>query len=454
MIAPTDDPAILEGYLHDASNVRGRAEMLFRPRSAEEVAEIVTWCQARGVPLTVTARRTSTTGAPVPQGGALLSTELLDRVHALDDVEGGVLLGAYQDEAERAGSFFPPDPTSRHECSIGGAIACNASGARSYRYGPTRRWIEAVELVTPTGQILQVDRTTPSPWPVPQWTEPRVKTAAGYFPATNLLDLVIGSEGTLGVVTRTRTRLVPKPAEVLGIWVYLPTRAATLALVQQARALPADLAPRCIEYVDRASLDLARGRIPDVPDAAAALYVEIEHRGEPPVDAWIALLSGVGADLDTTVVADDDAARARLHAVRHAVPATINEHAARNGFPKLGTDFAVPHERLAEIMDAYDATDLPTACFGHIGDSHLHLNFLPRTVEEVARARARYNELAELAVSMGGTVSAEHGIGRHKTHLLAKMVGPEVLAGWRALRVAADPAGILGRGVLFGPLPT
>jgi FAD/FMN-containing dehydrogenase len=448
VIAPVTDPGVLEGYLRDASNVPGRADALFRPRSTEEVAEAVAWCRARGLPLTVTARRTSTTGAPVPDGGVLLSTEHLASVHALDDADAGVLLGAYQDLVEGEGRFFPPDPTSRRECSLGGALACNASGARSYRYGPARPWIESVEVVLPDGRVTHADRTTPVPWPVPRWREPAVKTAAGYAPTDNLLDLLIGSEGTLGIVTRVRTRLAELPAHVLGIWAYVPSRASMLEAVTRMRAMPADVGPRCIEYVDRHALALVRDRLPEVPDADSALYVEIEHAGEAPLEPWSALLSEVGADLDATVVADHDGARARLHAVRHAVPASINEIVARNGFPKLGTDFAVPAAHLPRMLEAYDATGLPTACFGHIGDSHLHLNFLPRTADEVRDARARYVELAHMAVSLGGTVSAEHGIGRHKKHLLAHMVGPEVIAGWTALRDAADPDRILGRGVM------
>ena len=132
------DPSILEAYLRDASNLPGHAERLFRPSTAEEVAEIVALCQQEGTPLTVTARRSSTTGASVPMGGVLLSTEKLNRILGIDEVEGGVLLGEYQSWTEEKGWMFPPDPTSRNECSIGGAIACNASGARTYRYGPTR----------------------------------------------------------------------------------------------------------------------------------------------------------------------------------------------------------------------------------------------------------------------------------------------------------------------------
>ncbi|MFN7144572.1 MAG: FAD-binding oxidoreductase [Myxococcota bacterium] len=439
------DPGILEAYLTDASNLHGRADALYRPRSAEEVAVVLATCQRAGTPVTVTARRTSTTGAPVPDGGVLLSTERLDRVHALDDVDGGVILGDYQTFTEHRGLMFPPDPTSRNECSVGGAIACNASGARTFKYGPTRPWVEAVEFVSPTGEIRWIDRTTPLPWPVPKWDEPHVKTAAGYFPADNLLDLVIGAEGTLGVITRARLRLLPLPPAVLTMLAYFPTRESMLAFVTLARVM----GPRCIEYFDRRSLDLIRGRVPAVPVADSAILLEIEHEGEPPLEAWWEALAAHDALLDETIVAEDDQGRAKLHAVRHALPATVNEIIARNGVQKVGTDFAVPDAALPEMLAAYDQADMATVCFGHIGNNHLHLNFLPRDAVELAEARRRYFELAKKAVALGGTVSAEHGIGRLKKSHLALMVPPSVLDGWRAMKRAADPAWILGRGVLF-----
>lgn len=445
------DPGILEGYLTDASNLHGRASVLYRPRTAEEVAEVLAACQRSGTPVTVTARRTSTTGAPVPDGGALLSTERLDRVHARDDVDGGALLGEYQAGIERQGWMFTPDPTSRNECSVGGAIACNASGARTFKYGPTRPWVEAVEFVSPTGELRWIDRSTPLPWPLPTWNEPRVKTAAGYYPATNLLDLIIGAEGTLGVVTRARLKLLPLPTAVLTVFTYFPDRASMLAFVVTARAMDPVVGPRCIEYFDRRSLDLIRGRVPAVPIADSAILLEIEHDGDPPLDLWFEALAAHGALLDDTIVADDDAGRAKLHALRHALPATVNEIIARNGVQKVGTDFAVPAGALAEMMMAYDHPDFATVCFGHIGDSHLHLNFLPNNADELAEARRRYLALAERAVALGGTVSAEHGIGRLKKAHLALMVPPATIDGWRAYKRAADPNWILGRGVMFDP---
>lgn len=445
------DPAILEGYLSDASNTHGSAEALVRPASVDEVASVVRHCQQNGIPLTITARRTSTTAGPIPDGGWLLSTEKLSTLYALDDAGAGILLGDYQREVEAAGQFFPPDPTSRFECSLGGAVACNASGARTYRYGPTRPWIERVEAVLPDGSVVIADRTTPSPWPVPQWVEPHVKTAAGYFPAHNLLDLLIGAEGTLGVITRVWTRLLPLPTHVLAFLVFFPTREAMLGFLAEARAgrhdPAAPLQPRCIEYFDRRSLDLIRSRVP-LTNADCALFIEVEHDGDAPLDVWFEALVRHDALVDDTIVADDDAGRARLHAIRHALPAEVNEIIARNGVRKVGTDFAVPDAALPEMLALYDETGMPAVCFGHLGDNHLHLNFLPRTQAEWLEAKERYMTLARRAVALGGTVSAEHGIGRLKRAHLAMMVGEAQIEAWRAFRRLADPNGILGRGVM------
>lgn len=443
---PITDPAILEAWLVDASNLHGHADALYRPRTVEELQEIVVNAQRSATALTISARRTSTTGAPVPFGGAVVSTDLFDTVFADDDIGGGVVLGAWQDEIARRGRFFPPDPTSRNECSIGGAIACNASGSRTFKYGPTRPWVESVEAVLPDGRLVHADRSTPSPWPVPRWTQPAVKTAAGLYPADNLLDLLIGSEGLLGIVTRAKLRLIPLPAHVLTLVVFFPTRAAMLGFLGPARAR----GPRAIEYFDRYALELIRGRLPDVPAADCVVMLEIEHdEEEPPLDVWFELLVEAGALVDDTLVVTDDAGLAKLHAMRHAVPAGVNEIIARSGVRKVGTDCAVPADKLAEIMDIYDATGMRSVCFGHIGDSHLHLNLLPRDQEELARAKGIYLDICRRAVELGGTVSAEHGIGRLKKEHLALMVPPAVIDGWRQLKREADPADIFGRGVMF-----
>ncbi len=458
---PITDQALIAGYLTDASNTTGHAEALVRPESTDEVAEVLRHCQEAGIPVTVTAQRTSTTGGPVPHGGWLLSTERLDRVLAPDHVEGGVILGAHQVEIERAGNLFPPDPTSRHECTVGAAIACNASGARSFRYGPIRPWVEAIEFVSPSGEILQADRSTPIPadWPEVAWAEPGVKTAAGLYPADNLLDLMIGQEGTLGVITKARLRLTKLPTGVLSLIAFFSDLETTLAFVDRARdgaarpgtpATPGALNPRAIEFFCHRALKMVRDRVPDIPEEAqAALFIEIEHDGEPPLQAWWEALMEGDALAEHTIVAEDDASRARLHAVRHAIPAGVNEAVVRNRMPKVGTDFAVPDAALPEMMAAYAGVALPQVIFGHIGDNHLHLNLLPRDASELAQARAIYRDLALRAVSLGGTVSAEHGIGKLKRGLLAEMVGPAALSQFRALKAHVDPGWILGRGTML-----
>lgn len=470
MLTPITDPSILEGYLTDASNVPGHADALLRPSTTEEVAEIVRHCQAHGIPLTVSAGRTSTTAAAVPMGGWILSMERLRDIehigHDEATAQGGILLGEFQTAIEAQGRFFPPDPTSRHDCTLGAAIACNASGARSFRYGPTRGWICSVEVVLPSGEILVARRGDPIPedWPTLLWQEPGVKTAAGYAPPRDLLDLFIGQEGTLGIITRATVRLIALPAQVIGILAWFTDRAAAVDFVADARSRTranpeGALSPRCLEYLDHHCLALAQERVGGVPaEARAGLFCEQEV--VPGLDeddhltAWWEALEESGALADDTVVTTDDAGRERLHVLRHAIPAGINERVVRNQMPKVSTDLAVPDEGLSEMMSLYEAAPLEHVLFGHIGDNHLHLNLLPRDSEELETAQAFYGGLARRAVALGGTVSAEHGIGKIKKAYLAHMVGEDVLEAFRALKRHLDPAWVLGRGTLFDPSPS
>lgn len=462
------DPDVIAAYVSDASNTKGHAEALVRPERTEEVAAIVAHCQRRGIPLTVSASRTSTTASSVPMGGWILSMERMARVRAIGAehavADAGVILAALQEQVRARGRMFPPDPTSRHSSTLGAAIACNASGARSFRYGPTRAWIAGMTVVLPTGEILRIDDDTPTPtsWPEVAWSPPHPKNAAGYASSCQLLRLFVGHEGTLGVVTEATVRLTAAPVDTFSLWVWCADRPQATLLADEARRRArlsrlGAVSPSAIEYLDHHSVSMIRQRMADVPDQArAAVLFEQEVHDEAAVDdhlqAWADLLDTL--DHVDTLVAHDAPAKRHLEALRHAVPATINERVTALGIPKIGTDFAVTDAAMPSMFEAYERTPVPHVLFGHLGDNHLHLNMLPRDANELVAARQWYEHLATLALKLGGTVSAEHGIGKLKRPWLAAMAGPKTLATFVALKQHLDPNWVLCRGNLMKPPPS
>ena len=521
LVQPCRDPAVIAGYLGDASGRPGEADALWRPADEAELASVLAAASAAGERITVVAARTSTTAASVPRGGGLLSTEKLSRVLWIDGAAGraraeaGVRLGDFQRAIERHGLFYPPDPTSRDDCTLGGSLACNASGARSFLYGPTRRWVTGMRVVLASGEVLDLARgqvvsrvgqgfeivhadASVSCVPVPDYRLPRVPKHAGGYPAgtpeLDLVDLFIGSEGTLGVVSEVEVAILPRPERVVALLACFPAERAGLELVERAREQGrgrGGVRPRCLEWLDAAALDLIRDRTPDLPlpaDAACAVYGEQEYAASddetPLLERWHALLRECGALVDDPCgvqVADDERGIERFRAARHAVPVAVNERAARAGMPKLGTDLAVPDTGLREMWALYrcaadDPWGLLTAgerralladlgardraqaglprrlavvAFGHIGDNHLHVNFLPESAAGLALARAVYAHLTRRAIGLGGSPSGEHGIGKIKRGALRECVGERGIAGMRAVKRVLDPAGCLGRGNLF-----
>ncbi len=455
-IPNTSEPSVLEGYLVDASNISGHCEVLYRPRDAQDISTILKESTSYKKSVTITAQRTSTTGAPVPHGGVLISMENINKIHSESVVDAGVILGQYQAYLDASGLLFPPDPTSKHSCSMGGAISCNASGARSFRYGSIRNWVEALEVVLPNGNIWQIDRDTPIPedWPTIKWDIPKVKTAAGYEPRTTLLDLMIGQEGTLGVITKAWLSTIDAPS-IIGMMVFFDSRADCLRAVKRLRQ-PLNFAnsswlPLSLEYFDCAAIGFMQDRVDGIPTANCGLFLELDSTSGqfPHLEGYIDLLRSCGSNMDYAILADNDLENGRLKRARHAIPSGINELVVANRMPKLGTDFSVPEQHLEWMMDAYEEDEIPSVLFGHIGNSHLHLNMLPRNEHELSLAKDIYVELARIALSYGGSVSAEHGIGKIKKSLLAEMVGEETLQQFRDLKSTVDPAWILGRGTLF-----
>jgi FAD/FMN-containing dehydrogenase len=429
--------------IEDASGFRGEAARVFTPASEAELLEII----AERVPITIVGARTGLTGGCVPQGGWAVSLAKFRRLEVCPGraiVGPGVSLDELETAAARTGQFYAPDPTER-TASIGGTIATNASGSRSFRYGATRRHILRLRVALMTGRVLDVCRGDEVDFEVPELPLPHTtKNTAGYPLAAGMdwIDLIAGSEGTLGIVTQAELQLLPAPADVLAGIVFLISDGAAVDVVDAWRRIPG---LRMIEYFDANSLELLRPHYPEIPArAAAALLIEQEDgdidfwADHAPEDSWFA-------------ASDQD--RERFRRFRHALPELVNDTMRRRGFMKLGSDYAVPLARNREMLAVYHAElmqhDLEYVIFGHIGDAHVHVNILPRSPAEFEAGQRLMLDFARHAVSLGGTVSAEHGLGKRKAHLLALQYAPGQIQSMLDVKRRLDPQWLLNQGNLF-----
>jgi FAD/FMN-containing dehydrogenase len=434
--------------IEDASGFQGDADRVVIPACEAELLDIVAAAFRDGVPLTIVGARTGLTGGCVPRdGGWAVSLEKFRRLEICPGraiVGAGVSLDSLQREAARTGQFYAPDPTE-WTASIGGTIATNASGSRSFRYGSTRRHILGLRVALMDGRVLNVRRGDRVDFEVPELPLPSTtKNTAGYAlaPGMDSTDLFTGSEGTLGTVTEAELQLLPTPADVIAGVVFLISDGAALDVVDAWRRIPG---LRMIEYFDANSLDFLRPHYPEIPSrAAAALLIEQE---EGDVDFW-----ADHAPADSWFAASDQD-RERFRRFRHALPELVNDTVRRRGFMKLGSDYAVPLARNREMLAHYHAElmerELEYVVFGHIGDAHVHVNILPRSPAEFETGQRLMLDFARHAVSIGGTVSAEHGLGKRKAHLLALQYTPEQMESMREVKRRFDPQWLLNRGNLF-----
>jgi FAD/FMN-containing dehydrogenase len=397
------------------------------------------------------------TGARVPHGGWAISLEKFNRIDIRSGearVGAGVLLRDLQSAAVRSGQFYAPDPTETM-AAIGGTIATNASGSRSFCYGDTRRHVLALDVALIDGRILKLRRGNPCDFPFSEVPALQTtKNTAGYFLRSGMdaLDVFIGSEGTLGIVTAATLRLLPLPGELLAGVVFFARDEDALTAVDRWRGIP-NL--RMLEYLDSGSLELLGAAYSDVPRASrAALLIEQEIESDSDVDRWLERLQSENALAVDSWFGASDADRERFRRFRHALPERVNDEVRRRGLLKMGTDFAVPIPRNREMMAAYRdrlSAEFPAryVVFGHIGDAHVHANVLPHTEKEVLRAQEVIRDLANHAVALGGTVSAEHGLGKRKAGLLKLQFAPEHIDSMKAVKRHFDPQWLLGRGTLF-----
>ena len=483
-------PDEIQDFIADASYVTGgHASLVVFPDSTEEIAEVLARASGDKTPVTVSGAGTGTVGGRVPFGGVVLATDKLNRINFDDgkcEAEAGVRLSDLQSAINARSLFYPPDPTER-SCFIGGNIATNASGSRTFKYGPTRNYVQALKVVLASGDVVNLRRGALFAGPdgkvviplasgksieaqLPTYSMPRVrKHASGYFvaPEMDVIDLFIGSEGTLGVIVEAELKLLPKPLGLLSGVVFFEDEDNLLAFVRAARersltnrvsspgvSNSGNLDARAIEYFDVESLGFLRQKYETVPgQATGAIFFEQETTPETEdslMNEWLVLVETHRALADESWFATNEADQAKLREFRHALPVLMNEWFAHYRQRKVSTDMSVPDEAFAGMLRFYQESlrggDLRYTIFGHIGDNHVHVNILPRNDDEASRAWEIYHRFIRRAVEVGGTISAEHGIGKLKRDYLVELYGEQHLREMAKLKLAFDPAGILGRG--------
>lgn len=448
------DPAVLEGYARDASGLRFVPEGVVRPSSRDEVVALMRETAATGTAITPAGAQTSTTGASVAREGLLLSMRALDRVLDVDvakrtaRVEPGVLLGQLNHTLAAEGLFFAPDPTSDETCSLGGAIACNASGPRTLMYGATRAHVRALTVVLADGSVREL-------------TRPRVeKNTVGYMPTHDLVDWFVGSEGTLGVIVAAELALLERPLRETGLGIPFPSAVEAIAFARAARASH-DVVPRCLEYFDAEAFRIARGGGHGAAaatdwghDGQVMVYAEDCSAGDLAIDAWLALAESQGANDADVRVFEGEAAIREARRLRHAVPAAMHERTApylAHGGRRISTDWAVPLDRVEDAIllangFALEAGHPVPVTYGHIGNGHPHQNWVAKDPDEVKSLESVVERTLRAVIGMGGTVAAEHGIGKLKSRWLGLQASAEQVGIMRAAKREFDPAGRMAPG--------
>ncbi|MCE1248827.1 MAG: FAD-binding oxidoreductase [Firmicutes bacterium] len=507
-VAFSDNPDVIENYLSDESaSMHGKAFRVFFPADEAETAAVVKWANDTGTPLSVSGGGTGITGSRVPISGAVLSTEKLVHVReesckngeivkytslsgeisfCIDELNDtailppGISLGDLYAVIGPRHLNYPPNPTEL-SAWIGGNVSTNASGGRSFRHGSVRKWVRRLRVILPTGELLEIKRGEhfaddtghfaieyPNgrilTIPIPAYEMPSVKNASGLYakPGMDLIDLFIGCEGILGVFTEIELQLVRWNGEIFSCISFFGTEKDAVDFIKEARNLSRNgssiFDALTIDYFCGNSLEFMRPANPGIPpEAGAAVFTEqfIPEDPEEIMTAWAELMEKHNCIKDWSATDAHD--RSRLRDFRHSLPEAVNELMRSRGTGKMGLDIAVPDEKLEEIMEIYrlSAQDANAdyLCFGHIGDNNLHMNYLPKNREEAEMLRPVYLKTAKKGIAMGGTISAEHGVGKKSYRengitypYLHLMYGEKGLKSIAEIKKLLDPESLLNRG--------
>ena len=463
-------------YLEDTSGLLGDACCLYLPETEQEVKEIFRECCSRNRPLTVASGRTGTTGGCIPQEGALLSSEKLqylriDSKNKLAIAQAGVLLQDLEKEANKFGLTLRAMPTEAL-ATIGGVIATCASGIRGFKYGSIRSYIHELHVALTSEEAFNIKRGEVFAhkrnfnwrrfnFSLPDYVMPKVKNQAGYFvkDGMDLIDLFIGSEGTLGVITEAKIKLQDLPKRIFDLLIFFKEENSCFDFVRYVKKLKgAIFAPASLEFFDANSLSFLREEFSFVPaQAEAALYIEVEVEDsqsyENILNHWVSFLESYNTFEEKNILAESKQEREDIFAFRHRLPQMINEFLRQKNQGKLSTDIAVNDNAFLKMYNFYKEKGKEAGVryvnFGHIGENHLHFNFLPANKAEYLKAKEYIRKFCELAVVLKGTISAEHGIGKIKKDLLKLMFSPEHLKQMARIKSIFDPCRILNLDNIF-----
>ena len=505
-------------YLIDESKISGgRAEWLFFPTNEREIATIIRKMKEEKHDITISAARTGIVGSAVPFGGSVISLEKMDKVIGIgldndtkrwfvrvqpaislneinDFVKGKKFIlsqslpedkNYVQQFCEDCTYYYPVDPTEM-TASIGGTIGANASGARTFRYGPTRDWIKKIRVIIATGEVLDIPRGKyrakdgkfiikskgkERVVTIPTYRMPNAKNAAGLYstPDMDLIDLFIGSEGIFGVITEADIWIREYEPHMSNVAFFKEEKDA-IKFVEKLRTNEV-LKPDFIEYFDNNALSLLRNKQKEDPkfvnmppireDVETAISFDLYY-SEEKIEGYFAIIEEIlrecNSSLENTWSGYEEREIDRFKHFRHAVPEIVNNIIAerKKQYPeihKLGTDMSVEDQHLLEMMDFYHSTlaeaGLEYVTWGHIGDNHVHVNILPRDMTDLEIGKNLYKKFAKQAVEFGGSVSAEHGIGKIKHEYLEIMYGKENIDQMRKVKNSLDPDHIFNSGNIF-----
>ncbi|RST77435.1 FAD-binding protein [Siminovitchia acidinfaciens] len=429
-------------YSFDASFGEYLPDIVIQPKNKEEIALIIKLANEHKIPVYPRGAATSLSGGSLAvKGGIVLDMSqfekklVIDQENLLAIVSPSVITGDIHKQAEAVGLFYPPDPSSSHVSTIGGNLLENSSGPKGLKYGTTKEYVIGLEVVTPTGEIIRTGGKT-------------VKNVTGY----DLTRLIVGSEGTLGIVTEATLRLIPKPQAQKTLL------ASFGRLIDSGHAitniLAAGILPSAMELMDNACIRAVENYTPSgLPvDAEAIIIIEIDGH-EAAIEEEIKRCEEICLKQNATEVkvAQDEKSRASIWKARKMVSPAITQM----GPTKISEDATVPRSEIPKMMERLhairDKYQLNLVVFGHAGDGNLHPNIITdkRNLEEMKKVEDAVSEIFEAAVELGGTLSGEHGIGTLKSPYMEMELGKEGLIMMKKIKDAWDPNGILNPGKIF-----